>query len=172
MGQRIDNGLFLLKITVHSLAQGAVLFQRLKVQAQVFGGLFYPKPADQRIVQQPVLGCNFGGGVPGGAAADAVRFHQDAGNARLFQFIGAQQPSQPAADNQHIGSTVSRQRWKGRKRAGFLPNGLHRNHPQSSMRTKQKNIRENGGEVVPFLVHRHILEQAAAAARKGRMLWV
>ena len=104
--QGVDEGVLLLKVTVDILAQSPVLLQRSLVGFQIEPGPVCAEPPDQLVIDQPVLRGDLRRGVPGDAAADAVRLHQGVVHPCLGQLPGAQNSSQPAADDEHIGLQV------------------------------------------------------------------
>ncbi|MPM81896.1 hypothetical protein SDC9_128953 [bioreactor metagenome] len=103
---RVNKIVLLLKMTVDVRAQLAVALQRLLVGAQVQPSRCRIKLPDQFIVEQPVLGGNFGGGVFGNAAAEPIGLHQHIVHTGLLQQIRTQNSRQTAADDQHVGTYI------------------------------------------------------------------
>ena len=118
---RIDVSVLFFKAAFNIPAEFPVPAQRrfvgLPVQPRLFGAEF----PDQLVVEQPVLGGDFGGGVFGDSAAHRFRFRKKVGDAVLMQHVCAQNARHSAADNQHVGFGVLPQRCKTGARGCALP---------------------------------------------------
>ncbi len=127
--QGVDVIGLLLKIAGDILTYSPKPVQRLQIGIQVGSG---PLPAEflqQLVVNQPVLNSELGGGVLCHVAADPSGLRQHAVHPGLSQLIGAQQPGQPASDDQHISMNIAAQRLKFRQPGVFFPNRLHSASP-------------------------------------------
>ena len=121
-------GLFL-KIAGNVLTAGPNAVQRRRIGIQTGPGPLRPKPFEQLVEYQPVLGGELGGGVFGDAAADPSGLRHHAPQPGLCQLMGAQQPRQPAANHQSVGADIPAQGLECRKLGGFFPDGFHSASP-------------------------------------------
>ena len=119
--QRVHIGGLFFKVAVYAAAQLPVFLKGRFVGAEV---LFCPVKAectDQLIIDQSVLGCDFGGGMPGDAAAQGLCLRKHIGDAGLMQQISAQNSRHAAADDQHMAFDVPIQLRKSLNMCGPLP---------------------------------------------------
>ena len=119
--QGIHKGVLLNEVAVDLLAQILVSSQRLLVSIQIQPGLFYAECADQPVINQAVLGGDFGRGVAGDATADPIRLHQRTIHMRVRQLARAQKPRDATANDQHVGLDVRCQRFKFGHLKGLPP---------------------------------------------------
>ena len=127
--QGVDVVGFFLKIAWYVLAKGPDAVQRCPIGIQISPSPLCAKPPEQLMEHQPVLYGELGGGVFGNAAADMPGFRHHAPQPGLGEFVGAQQPRQPAADHQRIGADLPAQGFECWKLSVFFPNGLHSASP-------------------------------------------
>ena len=103
----VDKGILLRKITIYSLAQGSVALQCRNIGLQIEPGFFRSESLNELVVDQTVLGGDFGRGAPRSSAADPAGFHKDAVHPGLGKLVRTQQTRYPSADDQHICRQVS-----------------------------------------------------------------
>ena len=123
--QGVDVGVLFLEAAVDVPAQCPVLFQRRLVSRQIQPCLLRAEPPDQLVVEEPVLGGDFGGGALGCAAADMIRLYQQDLCPCLGQFPGAEQACQPAADYQNVCPHFTPQAGKAGHGALLCPKCFH-----------------------------------------------
>ena len=87
-------------------AEGAETLQGGQIGLQIGPGSRPAKSVQQGVVDEPMLGGEFGGGMAGDPAADLLGLRQDAVHPQLPESVGAQYPGQAAADDEHVGIQV------------------------------------------------------------------
>lgn len=118
---RIDIGVLLLKSAVYCLTQLPVLLEGGLLRGEVLPGAVHAELPDELVIDQSVLAGDFGGGVPGDAAAQGFGLRQRIGDSGAVQEIRAQNPRHTAADDQHIGAQLALQGRKGGLLPGLFP---------------------------------------------------
>ena len=85
--QRVHIGSLFFKVAVHAAAQLPVLLKGRFIGIKVLFGLVSSKFTDQLVIDQAVLGGDFGGGVFGDPAADRLSFQEQIEDSGLVQQI-------------------------------------------------------------------------------------
>ena len=100
----VDAGVPLLQVAVDILGSNdaPVLLQGGGVGLGVLSGFLLAQGADQLFVEQAVLAGELGGGVPGLAAGDSLRFQDNDAAARLLQGGGNQNASHAGTDDGNV----------------------------------------------------------------------
>ena len=104
--QRIDIGIFFLKITVHTRTQLPVFLQSRLLGAEALSRPVDAESAQQLVIDKAMLNGNFGGGILCDTAAHRFRFRQNIGYSGAVQQIGAQDARHTAPDNEDIGGNI------------------------------------------------------------------
>ena len=112
----IYEGVLFLKITVDFPAELLVAAQSRLVSLEIelsplMAELFY-----ELVIDKPVLGGNFRRGILCDTGADAAGFQKNIIYPGFLQGLGAENAGNAAADDEHVGLSVSLKAWKGRKR--------------------------------------------------------
>ncbi len=124
-GEGIDKTVLLFKIAVNGLGQGAVGGEGGQVGFQVLAGGGFALLAEEAVVNQAVLGGDFGRGVAGCAAADGIGLQQQAVGPGFTEEMGAEEARDAAANDEDFRFPVAFQRGKGGERGRGLPDGFH-----------------------------------------------
>ena len=117
----IDIGRFFFKAAVYVPAKLPVFLKGRLVGIKILFGPVKVKLTDELVINEPVLGCDFGGRIFGDAAADGLCLRQHIGDPGLVQQVSAQDSRHTAPDDQHVRFNVLIQRFKAWKIDVLLP---------------------------------------------------
>ena len=102
VGQFVHRVALFLKIAGDILSQLTETGQGLEIGVQVPLCLFLAQMVQKLVIDQPVLGCDFCGGISGLAASDLVRLQNHGVNSGLLQLPGRKNSRDTGADHRYI----------------------------------------------------------------------